>query len=376
MKEEDIPKILEAIYKTGFVTEYEVSNILSKHGWFTLNNRYYLDDHTGISREIDIIAYKTTKIHNLLVYTALIISCKKSNEDSWVFYTKKLNKTDPNLIFENLDNWTNEKLLTNFESKSKLEEVIKNQINTNANLKTFFDIENNVFAMQEISRKNFTPKNDQTIYNSIISVLKAKEFEQNSLSNRKKNKNIYNFFNISIQDLEMLEFHPENSEIPLREISHIKYINRFIINKKDKFHLIHFVQFNYFEEFLKGLNSLHDFLTNEYLKQLEEIKRTFYSNYSLCLTYLKEIQKEISNDIYFELKYDAKIINEKSLNITFGTDPKTSKLIFFLGIENEEAVYYCNNSEKLKKEIMDKLGKYHFFLINFEFQGIDADLPF
>ncbi|MCW7467816.1 hypothetical protein [Leptospira levettii] len=376
MKEENIPKILEAINKTGFITEFQVSNILAANGWFTINNRYYLDDHTGIPREIDIIAYKTTKIHHLLVYTALIISCKKSNEESWIFYTKKLNKTDPNIIFENLDNWTNEKLLTNFDSKSKLDEIINSQLNTESNLKTFFEINNNVFAMQEINNKTFALKNDQNIYNSIVSILKAKEFEQNSLSSRKKNQNVYNFFNLSIQDLEMLEFNPENSQDPIKEINHIKYLNRFILNKKDKFHLIHFVSFNFFVDFVLRLNQLHDFLVREYSKQLDEIERTFFLNYSLYSTYLGEITKSISNEIFIELKYYAELITDDNLHITYGIDKENCILLFFLGIENDKAVDYCNESKKLKKRIIANLEKYHFFPIHFEFRGIDHDIPF
>ena len=86
-------KIKDAISKTGFLLEYKIGMDLQKKGWKTISNRYYLDDLSGIPREIDILAYKRTVVKNLLVYTCLLISCKKSEDKDWVFLTKQ---NDPN----------------------------------------------------------------------------------------------------------------------------------------------------------------------------------------------------------------------------------------------------------------------------------------
>lgn len=67
----------ESIKSTGFILESKVSDFLSNHGWGVINNKYYIDDVQSVAREIDIIAYKATKVRDVLVYTTLIISCKK-----------------------------------------------------------------------------------------------------------------------------------------------------------------------------------------------------------------------------------------------------------------------------------------------------------
>jgi len=52
-------QIIDAINKTGYVLEYEVSQVLEKHSWSIINNRYYIDETNNLQKEIDILAYKT-----------------------------------------------------------------------------------------------------------------------------------------------------------------------------------------------------------------------------------------------------------------------------------------------------------------------------
>lgn len=74
----------EGISKTGFVLEHKVASIFELSQWSVIHNRYYLDDVTEGQREMDMIAYKIHENKGVLIYTALIISCKKSDEFDWV----------------------------------------------------------------------------------------------------------------------------------------------------------------------------------------------------------------------------------------------------------------------------------------------------
>lgn len=86
MSVQDEAKWIEAINKTGFDLEYRIQRILKHHNWHVMNNRYYVDDRAGTDREIDIVAYKVKYIENIVFYTYLIISCKKSFESNWVCF--------------------------------------------------------------------------------------------------------------------------------------------------------------------------------------------------------------------------------------------------------------------------------------------------
>ncbi len=89
-------KYAEGIRKTGFVLEYKVANTLRKAGWTVISNKYYEDDFEGSVREIDLVAYKASKIQQIDVYTTLLISCKKSDSDIWALLSRDINLKDPN----------------------------------------------------------------------------------------------------------------------------------------------------------------------------------------------------------------------------------------------------------------------------------------
>ena len=57
---EDVKKKIErAVSQSGFPLEHYIGNVLRKHNWHIITNRYYIDDVKNIEREIDILAYKT-----------------------------------------------------------------------------------------------------------------------------------------------------------------------------------------------------------------------------------------------------------------------------------------------------------------------------
>ena len=76
----NIENIEKGIEKTGFRLEFDISKILEGNEWNVINNKYYVDDQQETVREIDIVAYKASPVQDIYVYTALIISCKKSNK--------------------------------------------------------------------------------------------------------------------------------------------------------------------------------------------------------------------------------------------------------------------------------------------------------
>jgi hypothetical protein len=81
----DLSKVVAGISKSGFVLEHRVSEMLRAEKWSVINNKYYIDDVQESAREIDLIAYKTSRRADFVVFTALVISCKKSDENAWAF---------------------------------------------------------------------------------------------------------------------------------------------------------------------------------------------------------------------------------------------------------------------------------------------------
>ena len=126
MNKEKSQQIVEAVNVSGFPFEVFVSSILSSHGWTIISNRYYIDDIKGVEREIDILAYKCfmDAKENICYYTALIVSCKKSEKFKWCFLTRSSQKRDVNINYFPFHFSTDDERLS-FTVKSGVEMIEK-----------------------------------------------------------------------------------------------------------------------------------------------------------------------------------------------------------------------------------------------------------
>ena len=102
-------KLSEGIRKTGFVLENRIASTLKQSGWTVISNKYYEDDFTSSVREIDLLAYKVSKVRQFDVYTTLLISCKKNDSNSWALLARDINLKDPNSDWWPLHAWSNDK---------------------------------------------------------------------------------------------------------------------------------------------------------------------------------------------------------------------------------------------------------------------------
>ncbi len=296
MSEDKIKLYKKQIEKTGYILEYEVSEILSNHKWNVINNRYYVDDVTENVREIDIVAYKATPIKDIYYYTALLISCKKSVENDWVFLSKKADKLDPNLDYLPISNWTNERYIGYMLKNSDWKNRINDNLEHYEYLSNIYKTEKKVFAFQEMKKSTGAPQNDKKIFESISTLIKALAFELKSLSERKQSKCFYNFNLISIAQTDLIDMHFYQSNIDGDEVKNINYINRFIVGGKDEFFKVNFVKYDYFENILCDYDDLFKW------------NKKFYSG----------LRDEFFNDIvsdYNKIQYQYSICEKQLLNI-------------------------------------------------------------
>jgi len=376
--------ITKEIKKTGFILEFKICEILEKHNWFVINNRYYIDDIKNVEREIDILAYRAKSIENIAFYTVLLISCKKSENNVWSFLTKKYNKKDPNINFYPILNWTNVKILNHMFTETPLSEL-KKSINKTKDIESFYKLDKQVFAFQEMNKTSGKPQNDKNIYDSIVTIIKALEYERKSLSERKKIKAFYNFNLISVIDGEMVEINFDTSKTKTRKINSIEYLNRHIINNKEEFYKVHFIKSNIFEDILVKYNdlarwNLHYYyeLFNNFYKDVfcydkrvniffkDFIKRLFfYINWSV---------KEAYNNIYKE-KFDNKI---ESIEYEYDKESKILNLIIILEhsptFVSDDINDKLNKDDDLIEKIKEELFEIYKYKGNFRFS--ESSLPF
>jgi len=84
--DEEIGTVRETVERTGFPLQMRVGEILRSSGWIVYHCCQYFDPEGGKYREMDIVALKTVA----RVVLHLIIECKKSESQSWVFFAPEL----------------------------------------------------------------------------------------------------------------------------------------------------------------------------------------------------------------------------------------------------------------------------------------------
>lgn len=370
MSEDKIKKYKEQIEKTGYILEYQVSEILSKHKWNVINNRYYVDDVTENVREIDIVAYKATSINKIYYYTALLISCKKSEENDWVFLSKKADKLDPNLDYLPISNWTNERhidyMLKHSDWKKKLINITRSQ----EFLSNIYNIDKKIFAFQEMKKSNGAPQNDKKIFDSITTLIKALAFELSSLTERKQFQSFYNFNLISIAQTDLIEMFFDKSEIGGTEVKNINYINRFIVGGKDEFFKVNFVEYDYFEKILCDFDDLH--LWNN--KFYSELRKDFFNDIVM--------DKEKINYQYSECRIELLNLINFISSVSYNDENEINEVYIYydgkeltLDLDKPSGIVSKLNTDKSLNSHVKRLLKEYF---NYEgkFRFVEETLPF
>lgn len=251
-------KYAREIRKTGFVLEHKVADTLRQAGWTVISNKYYEDDFQGSVREIDLLAYKISKVRQLDVYTALLISCKKSDVDIWALLARNINLKDPNADWWPLHAWSNDKAAAYEIAKSTTAKNYHDYVISHGVKEALSVPKYEVFAYQEMDRKKGVPHNDKNIFSAVTSLMKAQAYELSALPQRKKNPSSYQFNLLSIIESDLVRLVFGNGAAITQEIIGAEhYISRYIIKKRETFSRIRFITYANFEEELKDYNCLH-----------------------------------------------------------------------------------------------------------------------
>lgn len=258
-------RLKEAINRTGFPTEYLVQKVLETHGWDVVSNRYYIDDQKKIEREIDLLASKGS--------IKLVISCKKNDEEYWTFMVSKNDSVSVPLEYK-----TDDPVIDYFWKYEK--ETIKRVASTHSALTSLLSMSDMVRAFQQVKKSNYTPGNDKNIYESIITTIKAAEYEG---SHSKSN---VAYFMLSIFNGEMIKMDFDDGSCV--EIEEIKYVNRHYIGSKDKYYCVHFIRFDALDRVIADYDQVAEEIPKLLGELHEEFKKDVFS-YRSRIDYFWEI---------------------------------------------------------------------------------------
>ncbi len=353
----DIEQIEKGIEKTGFRLEFDISRILEDSGWNVINNKYYVDDQQETVREVDIVAYKASLVQDIYVYTALIISCKKSEKNAWALLSKKSNHNDPNMEWIPIHAWSNDRILSYMLEQQEWKDTYFSTLR-NGNSRIFSDKpERHIFGFQEMNKESGAPQNDKNIFNSIISVMKAQAYEMNALPIRKKVPCAFQFNLISIAQAELIRLDFEGGPVTGVSVDDEVYVADYIIDKQQTFAKVHFIRANKFRGILEYYNQLH----KSNLDAFKAIYEKFCDEITKDHKKLNLFRKDLASELWWPVYKEFRHLSELSRILDDGWlswNDRENVLEFEVDLESSD-VEQINLVNGLREKLSQALKKYY-----------------
>lgn len=365
-------KFAEQIQKTGFVLENVIAQQLKAARWTVISNRYYVDDAEDSVREIDLVAYQVTRVQHFDVYTALLISCKKSESNAWALLCREIDLKDPNSNWQPLHAWSNDKAvsfqLARSESARKYHEAVST-LNVGDALRTPA-VE--VFAFQEMNKTSGSPQNDKAIFSATTSLMKAQAYELGALPQRRTTPAVYQFNLISIVDSDLLRLYFDGASIESKPVDQEHYIARYIIKKQATFSRIRFMRANAFASLLPEYTALHRENCRWFASQCDEFYVDVLKDSKRSNVLIADFRKELRRDLMLAFIL-RKLPTPDVDKINFYWSNKQEQLQIYgpFGAAGAQAI---NDDPKVKEKIAAALKRVYRYTGKFEVD--DDDVPF
>lgn len=356
------------IRKTGFVLENKVAQKFRAAGWTVISNKYYVDDSEETVREIDLIVYRCNKIKHFDVYTVLIISCKKSEENAWALLTREINLKDPNSDWWPLHAWSNDKAIAYQLSRpakgsdyhKKLKEFGANEVLDDPTVE--------VFAYQEMNKTNGRPQNDKAIFSAITSLMKAQSYEIASLPARKKKPSVYQFNLLSVVETDLVRLMFSGEDIVESPLETEHYLTRYILKKQETFSRIRFIQSDALEGTLEDYGQLHSGNCKWFADEIDSFYLNLVKDPVRAAVFESDFNRQI--DFWLELVLRRKISEFGPVTVNWREEEE----IVWLGLTaTEEEIKKLNEHPRVQSRVAAFLKSIYHYEGKFTFED---DIPF
>jgi hypothetical protein len=368
----DIEKFGTEICKTGFVLENNIAVDLKRDGWTVISNKYYEDDFEGSVREIDLLAYKVSKVQHIDVYTTLLISCKKNESNVWALLSREINLKDPNSDWWPLHAWSNDKPLA-FELSQPGRSRIYHEEVKGLGVKEAISVPDvEVFAFQEMRRSNGAPQNDKNIFNAVTSLMKAQAYELSALPQRKKAAAVYQFNLLSVIDSDLIRLKFSGDKINPEKIDSEHYIARYIINKKESFSRVRFIKASSFRSKIADYNQLHIANCQWFERTLDHFFAEVIKDWQKIHVLIDKFRVKIKWSLLYRLERNFKKSYDAT-SLSLDWRPKEGNLAVTLPAD-PNVLEFLNNDEESKTTVAEALKEVYRYSGDFFFA--EDDIPF
>jgi hypothetical protein len=365
-------KLPTQIRKTGFVLENEIAQQLKVANWTVISNRYYVDDAEESVREIDLVAYRASRIQHFDVYTTLLISCKKSELNTWALLSRDIDLKDPNYDWQPFHAWSNDKGLTYQLGKPETAKRYHSGIASLGVREPLRTPAVEVFAFQEMNKASGAPQNDKAIFNAITSLMKAQAYELGALPQRKRTPAIYQFNLVSIVDSDLIRLMFRGGDIDASPIDQEHYVARYIIKKRETFSRIRFLRADVFANLLPEYAALHRSNCKWFDAECNAFYEGIVEDFERAEILIDDLRKELRwplRSAFLEWKLTAPELD--NLNVYWS---ERDRRLHVFGSWGPAGTTALNTDEKVKEKVAAALLKIYRYSGAFDFE--DDDIPF
>jgi hypothetical protein len=368
----DLENFGTEICKTGFVLENRIAIELKRAGWTVISNKYYEDDFEGSVREIDLLAYKVSKVQHFDVYTTLLISCKKNESNVWALLARDINLKDPNSDWWPLHAWSNDKPLLHELAQAGLSRIYHDEVKALGVNEALSIPDVEVFAFQEMKRSNGAPQNDKNIFSAVTSLMKAQAYELSALPQRKKAAAVYQFNLLSVIDSDLIRLKFIGDKIKAEPINSEHYIARYIIKKRESFSRVRFLKASHFKDALADYSRLHaancQWFDRRYNLFFDEVVKDWKRTQVL----IEEFRSKLRWSVFWRLERTfKKSYDIKGLSLDWRS--KEDRLAVILP-SDPEVLEFLNGDAEAKIAVAKALKETYRYTGDFYFA--EDDIPF
>lgn len=372
MEQNKLDNFAKEILKTGFVLENRIAQELNNLGWTVISNRYYIDDLQESVREIDLVAYRVTKVQHFDVYTTLIISCKKSEPNAWALLTREINLRDLNVDLFPLHAWSNDKALIFQLSEPNKASRYYEQLASMGVKGSLGSPTVEVFAFQEMNKESGKPQNDSPIFSAITSLMKAQAYELAALPARKKAPSVYQFNLLSVVDTDLIRLMFKGSTIECTELETEHYLARYIIHKREMFSRIRFIKADSFSSTLEDYGRLHKANCRWFNAECNLFYSSLLKDWKRREVLAEQFKSAIKSQIYLNLVVRfKKSIDVGSLSVICIND---KNILLISWAVPPDIINFLNSDPEIRKNVSKILKIIYRYEGEFSFQF--DDIPF
>lgn len=362
----------EQILKTGFVLENNIAQQLKAARWTVISNRYYVDDAEESVREIDLVAYQVSRVQHFDVYTALLVSCKKSDANAWALLCREIDLKDPNSNWQPLHAWSNDKAVAFQLAKTDCARSYHEAVALSSVGEALRTPAVEVFAFQEMSKSSGAPQNDKAIFSATTSLMKAQAYELDALPRRRTKPAVYQFNLLSVVDSDLIRLYFQGASIESQPVDQEHYIARYIIKKQATFSRIRFLRAEAFSEILPEYSALHRENCRWFGAQCDAFYLDVVKDPTRANTLVSAFRDEIRWPVRWAL-IEKKMPAPEIDKVDFYWSEDGGLLRIF-GPFGSAGAQVLNGDQKAKDKVAAALKRVYRYDGDFEFD--DDDIPF